>query len=308
MRELFLLREQHDSVFASVFPDGETIPWRPLTIGEFLDLQTRFALRAYPHAVLEDEAFKKCVLNQVFVDNMSKLPAGTVSAVAQAIMAHSGPSTLDDIEQRLVVCRHDATSVVHDMAALITQAFPAYTPDQVYAMDYDTFMTRLAQAERKLIQVGVLQQPISFTDQQDQKRPRVEKLPPPEELERAWREQQPAAPQEEQTIIGQKDHVEHLAALAGHDKVDAVIFEKQSMDDVPSVYHEYIEQMKKGEKVKIMSPEERLAALEEQKQENKKANLLMVQEEQTRIAELEAKVSKVKPKKSRKRRRSAKTK
>ena len=80
MRELFLLREHHDQVFASMLSEHETIPWRPLTIGEFLDVQDRFTNGAYPNASLEDEIFKKCVLSQVFIDNMGKEFASTNSA------------------------------------------------------------------------------------------------------------------------------------------------------------------------------------------------------------------------------------
>lgn len=313
MRELFLLRERHNSVFASVLSEHETIPWRPLTIGEFLDIQTRFSHGAYPHAALEDEVFKRCVLSPILVENIGKLPAGTVSAVAQAILAHSGPVALQDIENRLEFCRHEASAVVHDMMALITQAFPAYTPEQVYALEYDTFMLRLAQAERKLMQIGVLQKPISFTDQQgQQKPPRIEKLPPPEELERAWRQQQTEKQpsrirsRSDQLIITDSDRQEQLAARSGHEAMDAVLLEKQAMDDVPNVYKEYLEQMKKGETVRIMTPEERVEAANARAKKSEQEFRLLVQEEKGRIAELEKRVSKVKPKKSRRRRTKSK--
>lgn len=309
---LFLLREQHGSLFASIFSEDRKIPWRPLTIEEFLDVQVRFMHGAYPHAVIEDEIFRKCVLNQVYIDNMEKLPAGTVSAVAQAILAHSGPSHLQDIQQRLDFCRREVSSIVHDMASLITQGFPAYTLEQVYSMDYETFMLRVAQAERKLLQAGILRQPISFTENGQPIPSEAQNLPPPEELERLWRQQNPSSspppPAQKQTVITEQDRHEHMAARAGHDAVDAVILEKQTMDDVPAIYKEYVEQMKRGEKVKIMTQEERIAAAEERARRDKEQFKLILQEERQKIAKLEEKVAKIKPKKSRRRRRRTQTK
>ncbi|MHA2063331.1 MAG: hypothetical protein ACXABY_03000 [Candidatus Thorarchaeota archaeon] len=304
MDRVLLLREQHGSVYATVLPDGQTIPWKPLPIGEYLQYEQLLEGQVYPRAILEDEIFKKCVLNQVLVSDIDKLRAGVVAAVVAGIMAHSGPPTPGHLQQMMDLSREAASSVLHELTALTCQAFPAYKPEDLYSLDYETFMLRAAQAERKLLNTGIIHEPITLEVRQpgeQQQRPPPPK-PPPRNMARDWEKSQ------KKTVITQHDTMEQQAALIAHEHVDQVITNKEMMKGVPAIYKDYAEKVKKGEKVEIKSEEERRADALARSERNKQRNLKFSQAKKAAEEKIDKKAAALLSARTRKAKRSARAK
>ncbi len=183
MSSIHNLRELYGDVYVSDTPDGLVIPWRPLSIGEYFEYENKFSIGVIAPSVLEDEIFRKCVADKVIAENLDRLKAGTVTTVVANIMKESGPVSALEIEQALEVGRQRANQVIHKLVTLICRAFPGYKPDDLYALPFDVFMLRLAQAEDKLIAQGTLQEPISMIPREmapaqppvaEKKRPKVD--------------------------------------------------------------------------------------------------------------------------------------
>ena len=272
MQDVLRIREQHGNNFAIRLPCGQFIPWRALSVSEYLEYKNLLQAEAYPPAFIQDEIFKKCVLDTTLVKNIGKLKAGTVSIVAEAIMVHSGPQNIDDFNQLLNIARHLADQIVPTLTTMVCTAFPAYTPDSLQELDFVTFMTRVAQAESKLLGAGIIAQPLSFSssDEQPQEVPE-KKAPPvppkPEDLAGIWNDQQRptpppapiATPTEKQTIITAGDIKDHQLAYTGHENVDKIVNEDEMLNTTISHYKDYLDQMAQGKTVQIKTVEERLA-------------------------------------------------
>jgi hypothetical protein len=293
MEDLLALRKIHGNVFLTRLPNGQDVPWRPLTIQEYLEYDKLLKLGGYPRAYIEDEIFCKCVLSKIFVENIEALKAGLVQAVVNDILVYSGPNdNINHMQAFLDMNRNVANQVMHQLVSVVCQAFPAYKPEDLYEMDYSTFMLRVAQAEDKLLRAGLLQEYISFSVPGAPEAPRVqqpapEPPKPPKNAEefkeqrkeniRAQRMQEQAAqvkdvappppPSAEQTVIKKADIIEHQGAMTGHDQ--DVVNHVNAANETASIYTDYLEQLKSGGKIKIATPEERMEAAKIREKENK---------------------------------------
>lgn len=194
------LRKRYGEIYVTSFPNGIDVPWKPLSFGDFIYFQEAISEARVPLVLLEEEVFRKCVVNQVFVDTIDTLPAGIVSVVADEILNVSGPYQPDLFNQEMERARHRASLYIHQMAVLVCQAFPAYKPEDVYQMKYDDLLLRLAQAESILMRAKLLNEPIAMFDSKsgpvtNRKRPSV-----PDEVLRAWEraDNQPHQPTEKE--------------------------------------------------------------------------------------------------------------
>ena len=282
MLELALLRQIYGSVYATVLPDGRYIPWKPLPVKDYLELEALRAVGTYTQSQLEDEVFRKCVLDKLIVDRMEQLKAGTVSAVAATIFASSGPQSIDELNYIFDANRNLVQGIIHQMVSMICQAFPAYTPDKVYDMDYETMMQRAALAEDKLLKTGILNERVVFEQQgvpqqqQQQVQPKLDskRLFDHYNKQREPRVSKPViAPSpsvEKQTVITATDMVESEQAYTGHERSDKILRESKMVDETATVYGDYLQQMRDGKKVVIPPHEERLRAAKARAEENKK--------------------------------------
>lgn len=166
------LRRQYGGVYITVFPDGRTVPWKPLSMGEYIYYDQQITRFVIPPACLEDEVFQKCVLDHSILDNMDSLPAGVVTTVVHNIWEYSGPNTPDKLQQDLDIARsivkEGRAAVLHQCAYMIATGFN-YTLEEVYNLNYETFMLRLAQAESKMLTMNMIRDPLSITAPQAEK-------------------------------------------------------------------------------------------------------------------------------------------
>ena len=270
MFDLPSLRRKYGSVFVTNLENGDVIPWKQLTIGEYLEYSLLLSGGVYAKATIEDEIFKKCVIDEYIIDSLEMLKAGTVSTVVQDIIDNSGPGSVQDLNTTLNAFRNVASQAIHQTAAFICQAFPAYKLEDVYEMDYGNFILRLAQAEAKLLQVGILQQPINFHDPDLPEEPMEEdKKPSPMDLYLEYQKQEQEAQSKDQTIITSMDSRNLESEMSGHEKEAEALQRNQMLKDAAEIYKDYLDQTSSGGKLIIKTPEERLAAANKRAELNK---------------------------------------
>jgi hypothetical protein len=164
------VRHQYGDVYITTFPDGRIVPWKTLSIGDFIYYDQQITRCVMPPAVLEDEVFRKCVQDQSVIDGIYDTPAGVITTVVQNIWEYSGPSTPEklqsDFEEARSIMKGTRASLIHECANMIATGFN-YTLEQVYEMNYETFLLRLAQAESKMLTMGAIQEPFTFHTNQE---------------------------------------------------------------------------------------------------------------------------------------------
>ena len=186
------LRNRYGGNYVTVISDDLIIPWRPLSIGQFIDYDERIKRNEIAPSVFEDEIFKSCVTNNIITDNMSSLPAGVITTVVQNIFEVSGPIGIDHFNQFLAYNRQLVSSPMHQMVGLIIRAFQAYTPEDIYNMPYEIFMLRLAHAEDILLKTQQINEPIQLLDPEEAEKlnkRKGRKLATPPELRALWEKQ-----------------------------------------------------------------------------------------------------------------------
>lgn len=262
------LRREFGDNYVTEFPDGTIVPWKLLSIGDFLKYQIQFKSNVQIPAEIENEIFQKCVLDKAQVKTFLQLKAGIVSTVATLIMNHSGPSNPDELNYTLSLGRTVAQQSIHKIVSIITQAFPGYIPEQLYDMEYEVLILRLAQAEDKLLTLGILNEPISFGVIDDKTQPPLKKEKTKKiDLKKQYEQQkiiktavsQPPTKSVKQTIITKHDILEHDASGLGHEQLDNSIEKKKMIDDTAKFYKDYIEQLQNKQQLKFKTDEERIA-------------------------------------------------
>lgn len=284
------LRERYGSVYITETTDGQIIPWKPLSIGEWLQFREAFASGFYASSVLETEIFKKCVTDQLVVKTIDKQKVGTITTVVAQILFQSGPQNTNEFNAHLDHCRGIAQQPVHQIVSIICQVFAAYKPEEVYALDYETLMLRLAQAEERLFKMGLKTEPFRLLDNNEEQEVQPKKRYDPNKLKEAF--DNTRAPDQSvrsnkskqldqikpkhsekiknnKIIISKEQMAERFAS--GSDIEDLPLLEHQMFKDAESIYKDYLDDIRAGKALDIKTPEERLAKREEEKRKKNKS-------------------------------------
>jgi hypothetical protein len=267
------------ALFVSIFPDGTEVPWHPLTIGQYIDSVSKPDLQED----IEDNIFRQCVTEKYLTDHLDEFKAGTVNTVVNAISVHSIPNTPEELESVLNSYRYLVhENIFEQLVLLICRAFPSYSPRDIYSMDFQEFIHTVALAESKLLQTGILTEPVKILPSENKTmRPKGDT----KKLRETWVAQQearqgnvpppiprtplpveaPPIPEFDgnMTVISREDMTESNMALDGHERQDLDIISKQMLEQTAPVYKDYIEMMRRGEK---MTPQ-KIKTLEQRKQE-----------------------------------------
>jgi hypothetical protein len=250
------LREIYGAVYLITFPEGTDVPFRALSYGDFCYYNDMLTGGLSPPYLLEDELFKKCVTDQAILDNIHKQKAGTISTTVSAIMQVSGPADINEFNQVLQLNRETAAKPINYLPTLICRAFPAYTPEDIDKMSFETMLLRLAQAEQLLLAAQVLKEPIALFDQQAQQ-PQQKQIPTadlksafdrsmqmqkkPIPTEKPSNEISPAAEQSSDIMSLMRDSM----SSEGQDSYsDDDRLRQQTIHDAKWIYKDLIEQMR----------------------------------------------------------------
>lgn len=272
------VRRKYGDTFITVFPNGFTVPWKPLTLSDFLYYTKAIDRTPVPAAFLEDEIFKKCVLDQSLVRQIDYLKAGIIGAVTQNIIEHSGPIGVDSLNSDLEMARNDLEkggyAVLHELVRTITTAFP-YTPDQVYEMQYDVFLNRFALAESKLIQLGVYKEPIKIIDKKQTPNPKRERIDAKKLYDMQQKQKRAPEPAIEKDLANlegtgkwwktspmlevpqsQKEHIDfkreqkeaELFGMSGWEQIDQEILKDKMVKEAQIIYKDALKALAKNKK------------------------------------------------------------
>lgn len=200
MREPHEVRQKYGGVYVTAFDDGLIVPWRPLSLESFIKYSSDFNNPIVPFACIEDEIFRKCVVDDTLIRQLSFLKAGIISTVVQNIWQFSGPSSIDGFNEDLAIARsiiNGDLKALHNLVDIICMAYP-YKPEEIYAMEYETLMLRAVQAEQKLLTLGVIKESIDMKDltKIKQKRDRkfansaTQNIKPSVDAKKLWEQQQ----------------------------------------------------------------------------------------------------------------------
>jgi len=248
--------KQH--IFATVISDDIVIPWRLLSIKDYLyysDLIT-FQQTTFPIGVYENEIFCKCVIDPSWVRRINYINAGIVTTVVQNIMDYSIPSTAEivshDLTQMRIKLSNGPTKVLHDFVNTILLAFPV-GPDKVYNLTWEELLHWVILAEQKLMTLGVLENPITIQSNNE-----VYEAPDPKAL---WEQQRkrPSNPVRQKPptnfnpnispvlqcdppdIDFRSQHVEQSLGMDNWDKIDMDITSHQMVEEAKDLYKDVLE-------------------------------------------------------------------
>jgi hypothetical protein len=259
-------RKRYGGNWLTHFPDNNLeIPWRQLTIQEFLDYNDLFKSGRYTEVEVEDEVFQLAVLEPIYVDNIDILPAGIISVVVAHILQVSGASSPEQLTEQLNISRYKVQDFMSSAVTLICSVFPAYKPEDVFNLNYDRFMERLAMAEKRLLELGLLKEPLSVLAPEQSAPPQVER--PSDKRRRELLEARKAelekklgnlnqdlkvptkSSMKDQFIVGKKDMSSRMDTDTGHDLMDKALWQHDAMQGLEHIYPEYFKLMKEGKKI-----------------------------------------------------------
>lgn len=158
----------NSSLYQTLFDDGYVV-WTPLPWSEYKKLrEARLTRGATIDIDLEEFVYNKCVIfssydeeppadfeiedKMLFVeDNRLDQPAGVISTVVKTVLYFSGALKADTIIQQLDLHRGAIENIEDQLTVAICRAFPAYTPEDIEKMEWQTVLKRAAQAEAALM-------------------------------------------------------------------------------------------------------------------------------------------------------------
>lgn len=258
-------RKVYGDNWLTVFPDGLEIPWRQLSLQEFLQYDDLFRSGRYTTVEIEDEIFSLAVLQGLLVENIDLLPAGIVTTVVSQILTVSGPQSPEQMSEDLNIARSSVQDFFSSAVTLICSVFPAYKPEDIFQLSYETVMKRLAMAEKRLLELGVIAEPISVlnqnntTDVQQMIRPEPPSVRRKKELLEARQKEMEAkltklnpdtpTSSSNSTVITKQQMSTRFDTDTGHELQDKVLWQHDALQGLEFIYPEYFKLMKEGKKI-----------------------------------------------------------
>lgn len=258
--QLYGLRRRHGDTYLTKLLDGTEVPWRPLSIKEFIEYEDLFLSKIYPVAQLEDEIFTKCCLDLSLIENLDALDAGIISTTVTHIMDISGPTLgTEQIAYDLNYARHKANNFFSQSVTIICQVFPGYTPEKVYALDYRVFMERLAMAEQRMLELGLMQEPIKILEAETGEEIALPQRPRPkskrEKVKERFADLNPAPLNIDNKMhtVGAQDIAAGMEAYDPHERQDYLLTQHnergQLLDGLEFIYPEYLQMINRGQAI-----------------------------------------------------------
>jgi hypothetical protein len=173
----------HTALYQTIFDDGYVV-WKPLAWSDYKKLrEARLLKGAAIDLDLEEYLYDTCVIVSTYdktpsldLDELDQLlfrkedrdeqPAGVISTVAKDILAHSGSINPLAIIDQLDEHRAVIDNIEDQLVVAICRAFPAYTPEDVDKMDWDTVLKRAAQAE-SIMMNRIIVAPFTVVSEED---------------------------------------------------------------------------------------------------------------------------------------------
>jgi hypothetical protein len=240
------IREKYGGgTYVTIFPNDIIVPWKALPVGDYLSYLTCVDDNKFPLAIFENEIFTRCVLDQTFVRQMSFLKAGIISTVVENIWSISCPTSSEEISNSLESARKTLQgnhAIIHEFVHLITLAFP-YRPEEVYQMNWETLISRVTLAEKKLLQLGMIQQPVEI-EQPTAPREKVD----PKQMWEAQQGKSPVIDAMDRGVVPDVDFdnaKQEALRLTGHEAADIDVLQHKAIEDARLIHADTLEELRK---------------------------------------------------------------
>jgi hypothetical protein len=157
--------ESKTGLYKTSFDDGFVI-WKALSFESFKKYRdSKMLLGASIDVALEEKVFKDCMLFSSYDQDIpydltteiertlwrekqrEQFKAGVVSTVVRSILQISGVTDGNEVLIQLDKHRDYINNIEDQIILRICQAFPAYKPEDIEVMDWQTILKRAAQAE-----------------------------------------------------------------------------------------------------------------------------------------------------------------
>jgi len=219
MPSIYEVRKKHGSTYVTIFQEDDLIiPWKPLSLSDYFRHTEDMQRGIIPIPQLEDEVFRKCVVDQSILKQYKFLKAGIVSTVVHCIWQASAPTTPDGFNEDMNLVRSLVLSpnrqIYNQLIFIIISAFPSYNPDELLAKTYEELLHLGVLAEERLLTLGVLQERFSAQDNAQKQR---KKTIPKIDHKAAWDQ---AHPTDHGIDFDAEASVQDVAALDNHDRLD----------------------------------------------------------------------------------------
>ena len=158
-----------NSLYQTEFEDGYVI-WRLLPWSVFKKYREAASFLGDKAFIsIEEEVYTKCVIHSTFDDDIpdgiteEEIPlflfdsrlyqeAGIMSTVVKCILKYSGANKPLALMEQLDSYRSTVFDIEEQLLVTICRAFPAYKPEEIEQMDWQTILRRATQAEALLMQ------------------------------------------------------------------------------------------------------------------------------------------------------------
>jgi len=172
------------SLYQIELADGTTAKFHLLDYNSFVRCKALLERNPVMIPLIEEEIFRTCVVDPIYiVDHMFDQKAGTISSIATAIYMTSGPHDINVVNEQFELGRKIVQDVTYNMILHICRAFPAYNPDDLLCMDWQTLVNRFVLAEKLLLDTGAISEKINVQDSsqpEQAKQPRLRGARPPD--------------------------------------------------------------------------------------------------------------------------------
>lgn len=155
---------KYKRIFKYRTPSNDEIVYRLLTWSEYLIYTDTIQVGAIPSFYIEEKIFSTCVIDDTDTEAKDLFYAGDILTVVGLILYQSGPQDVKSIDDKLEEKRELVGSITNQITALICQAFPGYTPDDIGDMNWEDVTEKLALAESILIAQKVLSEPLEISE------------------------------------------------------------------------------------------------------------------------------------------------
>ena len=164
MNLLHLQKQKGDGhLFIVSFPGWEDVPFKlpSMRRAQHFSAALTLAEDTFSVVMIWEQIFRECIIDENLAFHREDIPAGIVESIAKLIvfLSGTGENTLEYTKGLYDTYRAQAMIPLAFMKRTICSAFGAYTFKDLEELDYQTICELFVQAERLMIDGGILEEP-----------------------------------------------------------------------------------------------------------------------------------------------------
>jgi len=154
-------------LFVSHFPGWGDVPFKLPSVKRAQQYSAALALTENtrtPGSVILEQIFGECVVDENLAYHEHDIPAGIVDSVGRGILYLSGitEDVITYTQNLFNTYRHQVNTMIPSMERTICSVFGGYTFSNVNELDYQEMCEVFIQAEKALLDGGVIEEPYKF--------------------------------------------------------------------------------------------------------------------------------------------------